>query len=53
MNDIEVTEEMRRAVALERCRMVGHDFGVVVGFGGQPHSIICHLCDESWQVTPK
>lgn len=50
MAEIVVTDEMRLAVARERCTRCGHDFEMVVTTAGDPSSVICATCGKSWKI---
>lgn len=49
---VEVTDEMRRAVAAEQCTRLGHSFDEVVEMGtGNPVRLLCGCCGRSWHVA--
>jgi hypothetical protein len=48
---VEITPEIRQAVAEDECRRGGHDVDVVVTFGsGEPVRVICGRCGRTWPV---
>jgi hypothetical protein len=50
---MDVTNEMRQAVAEEQCRAVGHTYESVSEFGGSdPLAFLCSHCGRRWNVTP-
>jgi hypothetical protein len=50
---VEITPEIRQAVAEDDCRAEGHDHDVVLGYGSaDPLRLICRRCGRSWSVGP-
>lgn len=50
---MEVTDQMRQAVAEEQCRAVGHTYESVSEFGrSDPVAFLCSVCNRRWNVTP-
>lgn len=50
---MEITPEIRQAVAEDECRRTGHDVDAVVTMGnGDPVELLCASCGRSWPVGP-
>jgi hypothetical protein len=45
-------EEAARELARRECGGHGHDFEMIVVFGGEPTGIICARCGRSWRIVP-
>jgi len=52
MTEIVVTDEMRRAVYADECKVNGHRFEIIVTLDSlDPSSLICGRCGKVWQVS--
>jgi hypothetical protein len=50
---MDVTDEMRQAVAEEQCRAVGHSYDAVQQFStGEPVAFICSNCTGAGTSSP-
>lgn len=42
--------EAQKALALQECGRHGHDWEIIVKFGGDPTHILCPRCGKGWTV---
>jgi hypothetical protein len=50
---VELTDEIRRAVAAEQCATLGHDLDpVLVMMSAEPVRLLCSRCGRGWPVGP-
>lgn len=50
---VELTDEIRRAVAAEQCTTLGHDLDpVLVMLSAEPVLLVCSRCGRTWPVGP-
>lgn len=50
---VELTDEIRRAVAAEQCTILGHDLDpVLVTLSAEPVRLLCSRCGRGWPVGP-
>lgn len=49
---VEITDEIRRAVAAEECATAGHDLDPIVDMTGEPVRLICGRCGTAWRILP-